>query len=174
MVLGEKCPNTELFLVRISRIWTQYGKIRTRKNSAFEKFLHSVGDFNLTIENKHLEELFNLSNLKSLISSPACFQSTNSTFTDLILTNQEELFSNSSTCEAGISDHHRLVSTMLRKISKGSTKNLFDRDYKKFEENGFGKDVTHELKNIKNPSYSQFEKAFVTVLDYHVPLKRNS
>ena len=33
------------------------------------------------------------------------------------------------------------------------------------------RDLTHELQNIKNPSYSQFEKAFVTVLDNHVPLK---
>ena len=65
---------------------------------------------------------------------------------------------------------------MLEKqISKGSTKTLFYRAYKKFEENKFAKDLTHELQNIKNPSYSQFEKAFVTVLDKHdnhVPLKK--
>ena len=30
-------------------------------------------------------------------------------------------------------------------------------------------DLTHELQNMKNPSCSQFEKAFVTVLDNHVP-----
>ena len=122
---------------------------------------------------KHLEELLNLFKLKSLISSPTCFQSTNPTCIDLILTNQEDLFSNSNTCEVGISDHHHFVSTMLnKKISKGSTKTLFCRDYKKFEENKFAKDLTHELQNLKNPSYSQFEKAFVTVLDSHVPLKK--
>ena len=105
-----------------------------------------MGDFNLTIENKHLEELLNLFNLKSLISSPTCFQSTNPRCIDLILTNQEDLFSNSNTCEVGISDHHHLVSTMLNKtISEGSTKTLFYRDYKKFEENKFAKDLTHEL-----------------------------
>ena len=77
-----------------------------------------MGDFNLSIENKHLEELLNLFNLKSLISSPTCI--------DLLLANQEDLFSNSNTCEVGISDHHYLVSIMLnKKISKGSTKNLF-------------------------------------------------
>ena len=48
---------------------------------------------------------------------------------------------------------------------KGST-NI----YKKFEENKFAKDLTHELQKIKNPSYSQFEKAFV--LDNHVSLKK--
>ena len=78
-------------------------------------------------------------------------------------------------CKVGISDHHHLVSTMLnKKISKGSTKTLFCRDYKKFEENKFARDLTHELQNIKSPSYSQFEKAFVTVLDNMCFLKRNS
>ena len=132
-----------------------------------------MDDFNLTIENKHLEELLNLFNLKSLISSPTCFQSINATCIDLILTNQEDLFSNSNTCEVGISDHHHLASTMFdEKILKGSTKTLFYRDYKKFEENKFARDLTYELQNIKNPSYSQFEKAFVTVLDNHAPLKK--
>ena len=132
-----------------------------------------MGDFNLTIENKHLEELLSLFNIKSLISSPTCFQSINPTCIDLKLTKQEDLFSNSNTCEVGISDHHHLVSTMLNKrISKGSTKTLFYRDYKKFEENKSARDLTHELQNIENLSYSQFEKAFVTVLDNHVLLKK--
>ena len=52
-----------------------------------------------------------------------------------------------------------------RKISKDSTKTLFYRDYKKFKENKLSRDLTHELQNITNLSYSQFEKAFVRVLD---------
>ena len=59
-----------------------------------------------------------------------------------------------------------------KKISKGSTKTLFYRDCKKFKENKFAKDLTHELQNTKNPSYSKFEKAFVTVLDNCVALKK--
>ena len=46
------------------------------------------------------------------------------------------------------------------------------RDYEKFKENEFARDLTNALQNIKNPSYSQFEKAFVTVLDTHAPLKK--
>ena len=110
-----------------------------------------MGDFNLTIGNKHLEELLSLFNIKSLISSPTCFQSINPTCIDLILTNQEDLFSSSSTCEVGISDHHHLVSTMVnKKISKGSIKTLFYRDFTKFEENKLARDLTHELQNIKS------------------------
>ena len=60
---------------------------------------------------------------------------------------------------------------LYKKISKGSTKTLFYRDYKKFEENKFARDLIYELQNIKNSSYSQFEKAFVTILDYYAPLK---
>ena len=53
--LREKCPNAEFFLVRtfrirteygeiwsISRIQFQYGKKRTRKNSVFGQFSHSI------------------------------------------------------------------------------------------------------------------------------------
>ena len=72
-------------------------------------------DLNLIIENKLLEKLLNLFNLKSLISSPTCFQSTNPTSIDLILTNQEDLLCNSNVCEVGMPDHRRLVSTMLNK-----------------------------------------------------------
>ena len=47
--LREKCPNTEFFLVRIFpysysvnlRIHSEYGKIRTRKNSVFGHFSES-------------------------------------------------------------------------------------------------------------------------------------
>ena len=90
-----------------------------------------MGDFNLTIENKHLKELLILSLfiLKSLILSPTCFQPINPTWIDLISINQEGLFINFNTCEVGRSDHHHLVSTILsKKISKGSTKTLFYRD----------------------------------------------
>ena len=41
----KKCPNTEFFLVRIFRIWTEYGKIWTTKNSLFGHFLRSDGIF---------------------------------------------------------------------------------------------------------------------------------
>ena len=105
---------------------------RSRTINPFSTKYYNVllmDDFNLTIENKHLEELLNLFNLKCLISSATCFQSTNPTCIDLILANQEDLFSNSSTHKKGISDHRHLVSTMLNKKKlKGSTKTLFYRD----------------------------------------------
>ena len=61
-----------------------------------------------------------------------------------------------------------------KKISKGSTKILLYRGYKKFEENKFVKDVTHELQNIKSPSYGHTLKSICHSLDNHVPLKKKA
>ena len=72
-----------LFVVAINAFSAKYNNILL------------TGHFNLTIENKHLEKLLNIFNLKSLISSQKCFQSTNPTCIDLVLTNQEDLFSRS-------------------------------------------------------------------------------
>ena len=96
-----------------------------------------MGDFNLTIENKQLEELLSLFNIRGLISYPTCFQSINPTCIELILTNQEDLFRNSNTCEVGISDHHHLVSTMLNKKS-------FERQYQNFIT-----DITEIIRSLK-------------------------
>lgn len=37
-------PNTEFFLVRLSRIWDEYGKTRTRKHHVFGLFSHSTSN----------------------------------------------------------------------------------------------------------------------------------
>ena len=65
-----------------------------------------------------------------------------------------------------------IIIWLTKKISKGSTQTVFYRDHKKFQGNKFAKDLTHELRNIKNSSYSQLEKAFVTALEKHVPLQK--
>ena len=61
---------------------------------------------------------------------------------------------------------------LIEKNSKGSTKTYFTEIIRSLKIINFERDLTHEFENIKNPSYSQFEKAFVTILDNHVPLKK--
>ena len=39
--LHENCPVQSFFWSVFPRIWTEYWKIQTRKNSVFEQFLHS-------------------------------------------------------------------------------------------------------------------------------------
>ena len=75
--------NEEFFISNLSKTLNAF-------STKYDRIL-LMGDFNLTIENRLLEELLNLFNLKSIISSPTCFQSTNPTCIDVILTNQEDL-----------------------------------------------------------------------------------
>ena len=108
--------NEEFFISNLSRpinaFSTKYGNILL------------MGDFSLTIENKKLE-LLSLFNIKSLISSPACFQFLNPTCIDLILINQEDLFSNSKACEVGISDHHQFQQCLTKIFRKVAPKLYF-------------------------------------------------
>ena len=89
-------------------------------NSILNKYISKyeniilIGDFNSSVENKHLADFTALFNLGNLIKSPICFQSSKPTCIDLILTNKKELFKNSKTFEVGISDHHLLTLTSMR------------------------------------------------------------
>ena len=73
-----------------------------------------IGAFNLSIGNQHLNALIQAYNLNNLINKPKCFQSNTPTYIDLILTNKKDLFKLSNTLETGISDHHKLVLTILK------------------------------------------------------------
>ena len=61
--------------------------------------------------------------LESLIDSPTCYKSINPTCIDLILPSKKNHFQQSATFETGLSDYHKLITTILRKtISKGNSK----------------------------------------------------
>ena len=45
---------------------------------------------------------------------PTCYQSNNPTCIDLILTNEKNLFKLSGNFETGLSDHHKLISAILK------------------------------------------------------------
>ena len=69
-----------------------------------------IEGFNLTVNNKNLGVFMNTFN----INKPTCFESANSTFIDLILTNKKSLFKNSNVLEVRISDRHSFTNTALR------------------------------------------------------------
>ena len=99
----------------------------------YENFV-LFSDFNISTENPNLKNFMCSFDLESLIVSPTCYQSINPTCIDLILTNKKNHFMKSATFETGLSDHHKLITTILRKtISKDNSKKMFYRDYKRFE-----------------------------------------
>ena len=54
----------------------------------------------------------------------------------------------SATFETGLSDHHKLITTILRKtISKGNSKKMFYRDYKRFDQKKFETELKLKFPN---------------------------
>ena len=73
----------------------------------------TIGDFNLSVDNSHPEDFMQGYDLSSLIKKP-CYQSNTPSYIDLILSNRESFFKLSNTFEIGLSDHHKLVCTVLK------------------------------------------------------------
>ena len=98
-----------------------FPKVLSKLTSQYDNIM-LIGDFNLTVnkKNRNIQERFNL---ERLISKLTCFHSANSTFTDLILTNQKDLFKNLNILEVGISDHRSFITTAEKPVSKSKYKN---------------------------------------------------
>ena len=111
-------------------------------------------------------------NLNNLIDKPACFQSNTPTCIDLILINRKNLFKLFNTFETGISDHHKLVSTILKSGSfKGTPKIKIYRSYKKFELENFNRILKDKLENPTNHSYADLIKSLKELIK-DAPLKK--
>ena len=109
LILGiYKTPNQKeaAFLQHLSCLLDFY-------NTAYENII-IIGDFNMTIENHYFNDFMEMFALSYLISNPSCFQSINPTCIDLTLTNKPNLFKLSAKFETGPSDHHKLVSTIMK------------------------------------------------------------
>ena len=73
-----------------------------------------IGDFNLPVENSHLEAIIQAYDLSSLKKKPTCYQSHTPSCNDLILTNRKHLFQLSNAFKTGLSDHHKRICSILK------------------------------------------------------------
>ena len=157
--------NETLFVEQIKLALNTY-------STTHESFL-LLGDFNMTTENSKLQDLMDAFCLENLIKEPTCFKSTVPTTIDLIVTNQKSLFMKSSAYESGLSDFHKLTTTILRKsITKGNPRNILYRDYKIFDQKKFEDQLRSQLASIKTVDYSQFHEIFLKTLDAIAPIKK--
>ena len=95
-------------------------------------------------------------NYCNLTKSNTCYKSDGSCI-DLILTNRKYYFKNTSSFETGISEHHRLIYSMLKTtFEKEESKKFTYRNYKQFQWKNFEKDLTSFLGNC-NGEYEIYE-----------------
>ena len=73
------------------------------------------------------------------------------------------------TSETGVSDHHKLIGTMLRSVfAKGKPKKIFDRCYRNFDNKTF----EEELQKHSVSDFESFQFAFKVILNQFAPLKQ--
>ena len=76
----------------------------------------------------------------------------------------------SNTFKTGISDHHKLISTVAISGSfKDRPRKKIYRSYRSFDIETFRKMLSDKLARLENNSYNEFEKAFLTVLSKQAP-----
>ena len=141
-------------------------------STSYENFL-LLGDSNMTTENLKLQNLMDAFYLENLIKESTCFKSTVPTTIDLIISNQKSLFMKSSAYESGLSDFHKLTTTILRKsITRGNPRNILYRDYKVLDQKKFEDQLRSQFASIKAADYSQLDESSLKRLNGIVPIKK--
>ena len=77
----------------------------------------------------------------------------------------------SPTFETSLSDHHKLIKTILRKISKGNSKKMFYIDFKRFDQTKFETELKLKLNSQTNLNYSNLHTVFPEILNKIAPVK---
>ena len=116
--------NNQYFCNSLSKLLDFYSSIYDNKVV--------FGDFNLEISHPVMLSFMNNKNFINLVKGNTCFKGKGSCI-DLILTNRRHSFKHTSSIETGLSDHHHLISSMMKTSSeKEESKVLVYRDYTNF------------------------------------------
>ena len=112
----------------------------------------------------------NNENFINLVKGNTCFKGKGSCI-DLILTNRRYSFKHTSSTETDLSDHHHLISSMMKTIfEKEEPKVLVYWDYENFKFNCFKSELLSKFHH-NNVNFSSFENNFVNVLNQQAPKK---
>ena len=134
----------------------------TNEYSAHYEHIVIFGDFNMSVENSHFQNLMQIYDLSPLIKEPTCFQSHNPTCIHNLLTNQKAIFKLSRLFETGLSDHHKLISVVMKSgVFRGPPRKKVYRSYKKFDLEHFNIALKSELEKLSHSAYNEFETVFL-------------
>ena len=139
----------------------------------YEKFL-LASDFNVQEDEAPLQEFLDEFGAKNLVKDKTCFKNLqNPSCIDLFLTNSSKSFQNTTTVSTGLSDFHKMIVTVLKTtFPKAKPKIILYRDYSKFVEKDFRRDLRQKLLILSKKDYEVFERIFLEVLNIHARYKK--
>ena len=121
----------------------------SKLSNSYEKLI-LIGDFNMTTSNPILSQFLDMFALSPLNNDPTCFKnSKNPSCIDLLLTNFKPSFMKTNNFETGISDHHKMISTIMKlHFTRGSPKTKYYRDYRKVDIDYFSSELSRQLDSV--------------------------
>ena len=171
LIIGAYNPRKENITYFLGHVSKNLDKIMSK----YENLL-ILGDFNSAMSEEAMKEFCQLYDLENLIKEPTCYKNAdNPTSIDVILTNNKEYFANNSTVETGISDHHKMVITVLKVyVKKNAPVTINYRSYKNFDISQFRNDLKKNLENFdkNNMTYEDFDEIFMRLLNWYAPMKK--
>ena len=132
-----------------------------------------VGNFNAQESEPCLSQFLYEYNAKNTIKESSCFKNVlNPSCIYLFITNSPLSFQNTIAVINGLSDFHKMVTTVMKmSFKKHSSIERHYRDYKYFDPTKFKNNLNEKLsEGISN--YESFETTFTEVLKKHAPLKK--
>ena len=135
----------------------------------------------LNVNYYDVNEFCDIFSLTNLIKQTTCLTPTakHPSLIDIILTNKPRSFKNSVAIETVLSDHHKMVVTVLTcHFVRIQPKTIQYRDYHRFSPDVLIADLIQRNLNSlpvstldPNKAYAEFCDTFKTILDKHAPLK---
>ena len=127
----------------------------------------------MEVGDKSMSTLISTYQLYSLYKGATCFKTTKGRPIDLMLTNKKHSFMKNQSFEAGFSDHHHLIYTILKSTYvKLPPKTIRYRKYKNFQMEEFQRELEINLKETTHADYQVLHSVIVNVLQKHAPLKQ--
>ena len=136
-----------------------------------------MGDFNIDIHDKCLEDFKINNNLTMLVKDPTCYKSLiNPTTIDHIWVTNKQCFMKTSVIETGLSDFHQLTVTVLnKKQPKKAPKVKQYRSYKGFDQMQFKSDLQHVVDSFESSNileFDIFDQKLKDLVNRHLPMKK--
>ena len=157
--------NDEYFFSNLSKTLDSF-------HNKYEKFL-LIGDFNSEDYEIEISSFLNNHEAKNIVKEKTCFKSVlNPSFVDLFITNSPKSVQHAHSFPCGLSDHHNLVVTVLKNTFGKQKSNIrYYRDWGKFDNGVFRTELRKALRRVESHDYKSFEQTFLSLLNFHAPMK---
>ena len=149
------------------------GNVLDNFSKKYDRFV-LLSNFNVQENETMLSEFLNAFNAKNIVKNKTCFESIeNPSCVDLIITDKPGSFQHTNIFERGISDHHKLVTTVIKsKFGKALPKYVHCRNYQNVNEQDFKFELRGKLEvDVADVNYETFHNVYLNVLNEHAPIK---